>query len=437
MAALFNWMPWLALGDVASFGQLAGINAVQLIAMIVKAANNARMHKKNCRQFAQHLKLIANLLEQLNLTDLKERPECREPLEHLEQALRKAVVLVESCRDKSYLYLVAMGWMYVTKFRDYQDEIDKYLKLIPLISLVENSRERIRAIVKDKRSYTMERSDVKVQETLLKPEHTRRDSMRLSRQLSRRYPGMPLDIALREENAKLQKELEHMRACMELEKCGVIEHLIDFTEAAAADPVILAEAMAEIPEEDNEEEERHRKPHTRTEVVESSKRHMKHLKPSLQGFPSDYQQMIVCDEVARKDLPCNSVYSNYYVKDWRYDLFDCCVDPCLCIETFCYPCGTFTLVASSVTDGGTSEDSACSQLAFHSLYGGCCCYTSCIRRKVRRRFDIPGDCFSDYWAHVCCCCCAVLQELHELRFREKQERTMKEPPSEQEMEGYR
>lgn len=72
-------------------------------------------------------------------------------------------------------------------------------------------QERIRAIVKDKRSYTMERSDVKVQETLLKPEHTRRDSMRLSRQLSRRYPGMPLDIALREENAKLQKELEHMR----------------------------------------------------------------------------------------------------------------------------------------------------------------------------------------------------------------------------------
>jgi hypothetical protein len=50
------------------------------------------------------------------------------------------LALVESCRDKSYLYLVAMGWVYVTKFRDYQDEIDKYLKLIPLISLVEKNR---------------------------------------------------------------------------------------------------------------------------------------------------------------------------------------------------------------------------------------------------------------------------------------------------------
>jgi hypothetical protein len=140
MAGFFNWASWVAVGDIANVGQLTGVNAIQLIAMVIKAANNARMHKKNCRQFAQHLKLISGLLEQLNLTDLKRRPECREPLELLEQALRKAVILVESCRDKSYLYLVAMGWVYVTKFRDYQDEIDRYLKLIPLISLVETSR---------------------------------------------------------------------------------------------------------------------------------------------------------------------------------------------------------------------------------------------------------------------------------------------------------
>lgn len=140
MASFFSWLPWLAVGDFANVAQLSGVNAVQLITMVVKAANNARMHKANCRQFAQHLKLISNLLQKLNLTDLKKRPESREPLELLEQALRKAVLLVESCRDKSYLYLVAMGWVYVTKFRDFQDEIDRYLKLIPLISLVENTR---------------------------------------------------------------------------------------------------------------------------------------------------------------------------------------------------------------------------------------------------------------------------------------------------------
>lgn len=72
-------------------------------------------------------------------------------------------------------------------------------------------QERLRAIEKDKRLYSMEESEVKVQETLLKPERTKRDSLRLSRQLSRRYPGLPLDLALREENAKLRKELDHMR----------------------------------------------------------------------------------------------------------------------------------------------------------------------------------------------------------------------------------
>lgn len=140
LAAAFNWMPWLAIGDVANVGQLTGLNAVQLIGMIIRAANNARMHKKNCRQFAQHLKLISNLLEQLSFSELTKREETREPLALFEESLRKAVVLVESCRDKSYLYLVAMGWVYVNKFREYEDEIDKYLKLIPLISLVEDSR---------------------------------------------------------------------------------------------------------------------------------------------------------------------------------------------------------------------------------------------------------------------------------------------------------
>jgi Cys-rich protein (TIGR01571 family) len=405
----------------------------------VKAANNARMHKKNCKSFAQHLKLISNLLEQLNLTDLKQRPECREPLEHLEHALRKAVVLVESCRDKSYLYLVAMGWVYVTKFRDYQDEIDRYLRLIPLISLVDNTRERLRAITKDKRLYTMDESEVKVQKTLLKPERTKRDSLRLSKQLSRRYPGLPLDLALREENAKLRQELEQMKACMEGEECDVIEHLIDFTEAAASDPVILKEAMTQIREEDEDEDERRR---TSDAVKESSKRHVRYPKPSLQGYPPPHQK-IMYDGAVRKDpsypsSPSHSIRSNnvYQIEDWHHDLFQCCSDPCLCLETFCYPCETFTLVAEEVTEGQTSQDSACQQLAFHSLYGGCYCYTCCIRRKVRQRFNIPGECFSDYCTHACCCCCAVLQELHELRFQEKQARTMQDPPSEQEMEGY-
>lgn len=62
---------WDQLGDLANVAQLTGIDAVRLISLIVRAAATARMHKRNCRQFAQHLRLIGNLLEQLKISELK------------------------------------------------------------------------------------------------------------------------------------------------------------------------------------------------------------------------------------------------------------------------------------------------------------------------------------------------------------------------------
>ncbi|MCO5575197.1 hypothetical protein L7F22_028994 [Adiantum nelumboides] len=133
-------LSWNHLGEVATAAQLTGLDSVKIIALIVKAANNARMHKKNCKQFAQHLKLIGNLLEQLRLSDLKEWPDTREPLEELEEALKRAYLLVNSCKDKSYLYLLALGWTTVSQFKERQAEIDRLLGLIPLITLVDNNR---------------------------------------------------------------------------------------------------------------------------------------------------------------------------------------------------------------------------------------------------------------------------------------------------------
>lgn len=138
---------WEHFGEAANLAQLAGFDAVRLIAMIGKAANTARMHKKNCRQFAQHLKLIGNLLEQLRISELKRYPETREPLEQLEDALGRAYILVNSCQDRSYLYLLAMGWNIVYQFRKAQNEIDQYLKIVPLITLVDNARVRVLIIL--------------------------------------------------------------------------------------------------------------------------------------------------------------------------------------------------------------------------------------------------------------------------------------------------
>lgn len=138
---------WEHFGEIANVAQLTGLDAVKLIGMIVKAANTARMHKKNCRQFAQHLRLIGNLLDQLKISELKKYPETREPLEQLEDALRRSYILVNSCQDRSYLYLLAMGWNIVYQFRKAQNEIDRYLRLVPLITLVDNARVNARVKV--------------------------------------------------------------------------------------------------------------------------------------------------------------------------------------------------------------------------------------------------------------------------------------------------
>ncbi|RWW21365.1 hypothetical protein BHE74_00026912 [Ensete ventricosum] len=138
---------WEQLGELSTVAQLTGLDAVRLIGLIVQAATTARMHRKNCRQFAQHLKLIGNLLEQLKISELKKYPETREPLEQLEDALRRSYILVDSCQNRSYLYLLAMGWNIVYQFRRAQNEIDRYLRIVPLITLVDNARVRVSLLV--------------------------------------------------------------------------------------------------------------------------------------------------------------------------------------------------------------------------------------------------------------------------------------------------
>lgn len=66
----------------------------------------------------------------------------------------------------------------------------------------------LKAIEKDKNSYTLEVDEVKVQESLLKRELSRNYSKQLSRQLSKRYPGIPITQALRNENEMLRQELQ-------------------------------------------------------------------------------------------------------------------------------------------------------------------------------------------------------------------------------------
>lgn len=415
---------WENFGEIANVAQLAGLDAVKLIGMIVKAASTARMHKKNCRQFAQHLKLIGNLLEQLRITELKMYPETREPLEYLEDALRRSYILVNSCQDRSYLYLLAMGWNIVYQFRKAQNEIDQYLKIIPLITLVDNARvrERFEIIEKDQCEYTLEAEDMKVQEVILKRDPSKHDTVVLRKTLSRSYPSMPITEAIQKENEKLQLELQRSQANLDVSQCEIIQHLLDVTE------VVAAESLSE---KSSSTQPTKKLEHSHSDV-NSDKEH----------YDKSYTK---CDEIQSTSRNTSSVSSQRELlsskgslryEEWHTDLLGCCSEPILCIKTFFFPCGTFSKVASFAANRHISSADACNELMAYSLILSCCCYTCCIRKKLRQKLNITGGVIDDFLSHLMCCCCALVQELREVEIRggNGTEKTKTSPPPSQFME---
>ncbi|XP_030932547.1 protein MID1-COMPLEMENTING ACTIVITY 1-like [Quercus lobata] len=360
-----------------------GVDALSLSNMIISSAQNTTTHRKNCKQLAEHVRLIGNLLEKLKSTDLMNLPATKEPLDGLEEALRKALELVESCREKSYLYMLAMGWNVVYQFRQVQADIDRYLRLVPLISLVQefrmqNIEEGLQAIEEDQREYTLEEEDMEAQNVIIKPDRTKRDANVLEKSLSRRYPDLEFHEALHEEKDKLNIELQRSQTNNDPDQCRVIEHLIDVTENVVN--VLPGKKI--------------------TKLLANEPIYV------ISGYVSNV----------------NSSYGDPGLKpedqsQWQTDLFDCCSEPCLSFKTFFYPCGTFSWIANLVSKGKISRERAINDLMSYSLFCGCCCYSCCIRRKLRKLFNIEGGSCDDFSTHLMCCCCALVQEWRELEIR--------------------
>ncbi|XP_021618716.1 protein MID1-COMPLEMENTING ACTIVITY 1 isoform X1 [Manihot esculenta] len=368
---------------MASISQASGVDALGLANMIISAARNATTHRKNCEQLAEHVRLISNLLEKLKSTDLINLPATKEPLEAIEEALRKALDLVESCKDKSYLYMLAMGWSVVYQFRQVQAEIDRYLKIVPLISLVhefrmQNIKEGLEAIEEDHREYTLEEEDLEAQNVILKPDRTNKDANILEKSLSRRYPNLEFHEALQEEKEKLHIELQRSRTINDPNQCRVIEHLIDVTE----------NVVNAIPEK------------KLTKLLVNEPTYM--VSGFITNAKSSYGEMNPDDKRQ---------------SEWQVDLFDCCEEPCLSLKTCIYPCGTFSRIANVVSKGEISRERAVNDLMAYAIFCGCCCYTCCIRRKIRHIFNIEGGSFDDFLTHLMCCCCAMVQEWREIEVR--------------------
>jgi len=135
-------------GQAATIAQFAGVDAYGLIKMIAEAAQTVRRNKRTCLQLARRTKMIGDLLRQLHAAQLMQQPETRNPVEQLEETLRRALLLVRSCQGRGYLYRCFMGAQHADELREVQSEITFYLQLFPLVSYVDTTLTWVRLLNK-------------------------------------------------------------------------------------------------------------------------------------------------------------------------------------------------------------------------------------------------------------------------------------------------
>lgn len=99
--------------------------------------------------------------------------------------------------------------------------------------LIWNIQDRLEVIEKDECEYTLDDEEQEVQTVILKPEPDKGDAMVLKKTLSCSYPNFSFNEALKKENEKLQVELQHSQANMDIYQYEFIQHLLDVTEVAA------------------------------------------------------------------------------------------------------------------------------------------------------------------------------------------------------------
>ena len=102
--------------------------------MIVKAASSARMQKKNCRQFARHLKMIGNFLPNLkrrNILNPELSSSCNLYTGNKEESISH---LFFECQFTSKVWFSVLSWLGLDiKWRNSMEEnLKEFAKVISL-----------------------------------------------------------------------------------------------------------------------------------------------------------------------------------------------------------------------------------------------------------------------------------------------------------------
>ncbi|XVE82451.1 hypothetical protein DITRI_Ditri16bG0005700 [Diplodiscus trichospermus] len=203
-------------------------------------------------------------------------------------------------------------------------------------------------------------------------------------------------------------ELQQSQANYDVQQCEVIQHLLDVTEVAAATSIRDKSSSVKG-----------------SKKVEHNYSDANSEKGYSRNTSSFHQDMVCCLIEVRIGMKigiliCWVVAQNH-----------------ICIKTFFYPCGTFSKIATVATNRHMSSAEACNELMAYSLVLSCCCYTCCVRRKLRKALNITGGFIDDFLSHLMCCCCALVQEWREAEMRGVYgpEKTKTSPPPSQFMES--
>lgn len=134
--------------------KLAGVDAVKLVVMIVRAAQTVRRNKKTCRQLVHHVQIIGDLLEKLQTPAMMQHPETRNGLNDLEEILHEVYMFVTSCQNNKYLYHLFTGKKQADQLRILQKRMNSCLQVFPLISHIDTTDrlDKILEIIQPPRS---------------------------------------------------------------------------------------------------------------------------------------------------------------------------------------------------------------------------------------------------------------------------------------------
>jgi interleukin-1 receptor-associated kinase 1 len=137
---------WNAVQNAA---QVTGVDALSLIALIVRAAETASRNKKTCRELVEQVKQIGDLLRSLEEqpgVGIMHRPETSALLRELHETLRLACTVVESCGQGGCVHGLWAGGSRASRLRDVQSKIAFYLQLFPIVSHLDSTRLLVQVI---------------------------------------------------------------------------------------------------------------------------------------------------------------------------------------------------------------------------------------------------------------------------------------------------